>query len=52
MSTITSLIADPDKAAQRGKMACLLTRLFNGDVDPAELFTLMGLQQIISLVSG
>ncbi|MBX8461053.1 nuclear transport factor 2 family protein [Enterobacter sp. RIT637] len=39
MSIITSLIADTDNAAQREKMACLLTRLFKGDVDPAELFT-------------
>lgn len=39
MSIITSLIADTDDAAQREKMACLLTRLFNGDVDPAEVFT-------------
>lgn len=39
MSIITSLIADTDNAAQREKMACLLTRLFNGDIDPAEVFT-------------
>lgn len=39
MSIITSLIADTDNAAQREKMACLLTRLFNGDIDPAEIFT-------------
>lgn len=39
MSIITSLIADADNAAQREKMACLLTRLFNGDIDPAEVFT-------------
>lgn len=39
MSIITSLVAQPDNAAQREKMACLLTRLFNGDIDPAEVFT-------------
>ncbi|WP_336667328.1 nuclear transport factor 2 family protein [Enterobacter mori] len=39
MSIIKSLIADTDNAAQREKMACLLTRLFNGDIDPAEIFT-------------
>lgn len=39
MSIITSLIANTDNAAQREKMACLLTRLFNGDIDPAEVFT-------------
>ncbi|MCG5128407.1 nuclear transport factor 2 family protein [Enterobacter mori] len=39
MSIITSLIANTDNAAQREKMACLLTRLFNGDIDPAEIFT-------------
>ncbi|WP_434131893.1 nuclear transport factor 2 family protein [Enterobacter cloacae] len=39
MSIITPLIADTDNAAQREKMACLLTRLFNGDIDPAEVFT-------------
>lgn len=39
MSIITSLIAHTDNAAQREKMACLLTRLFNGDIDPAEVFT-------------
>lgn len=39
MSIITSLIADTDNAAQREKMACLLTRLFNGDIAPAEIFT-------------
>lgn len=39
MSIITSLIADTDNAAQREKMACLLARLFNGDIDPAEVFT-------------
>ncbi len=33
------LIAHTDNAAQREKMACLLTRLFNGDIDPAEVFT-------------
>ncbi|MGG1954830.1 hypothetical protein [Enterobacter cloacae] len=33
MSIITSLIADTDNAAQREKMACLLTRLFNGDIE-------------------
>lgn len=39
MSIITSLIANTDNAAQREKMACLLTRLFNGDIDLAEIFT-------------
>ena len=39
MSIITSLIANTDNAAQREKMACLLTRLFNGDIAPAEIFT-------------
>ena len=39
MSIITSLVAQPDNAAQREKMACLLTCLFNGDIDPAEVFT-------------
>ncbi len=32
MSIITSLIADTTNAAQREKMACLLTRLFNGAI--------------------
>ena len=32
-------MATKPHAAQREKMACLLTRLFNGDIDPAEVFT-------------
>ena len=39
MTIITSLINQPDNTAQREQMACLLTRLFNGNVDPAEVFT-------------
>lgn len=33
MTIITSLINQPDNTPQREQMACLLTRLFNGNVD-------------------
>ncbi|HGH4687342.1 nuclear transport factor 2 family protein [Enterobacter bugandensis] len=39
MSIITTLIAQPDNTLQREKMACLLSRLFKGELDPAEVFT-------------
>ena len=39
MTIITSLLNQSDNTAQREKMASLLTGLFNGDIDPAEVFT-------------
>ncbi|WP_395275121.1 nuclear transport factor 2 family protein [Enterobacter bugandensis] len=39
MTIITSLINHPDNTAQREQMARLLSRLFKGELDPAEMFT-------------
>ncbi|HED6241085.1 TPA: nuclear transport factor 2 family protein [Enterobacter sichuanensis] len=39
MRIITSLLDPAENSAQRENMACLLTGLFTGEIDPAEVFT-------------